>query len=324
MKHTFTLFLTLMSLVALPLSSISAQVDFEFCGSTFTVNCDGTVDVDLADNVNIYKVWNGGNLIAELNNFTNGPNVIYDPFNSAGPGLGNPVPPGENYYIDVQTEDCGDFVLNISEVLRENCPTHDDTPQTFEFCGSTFTVNCDGTVDVDLDENVFIYKVWNGGTLVAEWNNFTGPPVEYDPFNSADPGFGFPVPPGQNFYLDVQTEDCGVFVLNISQILRDNCGFALRDASDGPAMMQPLDKQTLNEKITAFPNPTSGDLTVKLPQVEDRYTISIYDFNGRLLEQRFSQGGNILLPFNRFVSGMYILDVRSNELLFTERIQVTK
>ncbi|MEL6658564.1 MAG: T9SS type A sorting domain-containing protein [Bacteroidota bacterium] len=298
-------------------TNLQAQFDFEFCGSTFTVNCDGTVNVDLAENVFIYKVWDGGNLIAEWNNFTPAPDVVYTPFVGGQPPFGNPVMPGQNVYLDVQTEDCGQFILNISRVIEDHCPP--DDPTSFTFCGSTFHVNCDGTVDVDLETNVFIYKVWDGPNLIVELNNFTGPPVIYFPFVGGQPPFGNPVLPGQNVYLDVQTEDCGQFILNISQVLSENCpGYLIGDFDDSEFVNAPNNAGV--EDLNVYPNPAIDQVTISLPIIDDNYRLQLLDLNGSVLRQQSISGGNQQLDLQGLPSGTYLLSAQSGDEVYTKRI----
>jgi len=109
-----------LSLAILGSANLNAQTS-TLCGtSTFTINCDGTVDVCLGDDVMIYKVWNGGNLIAVLNNYTNNPGIFVTCFTS-GVDFGNPVPPGQNYWVQVQTANGCVGELNISQYLATHC-----------------------------------------------------------------------------------------------------------------------------------------------------------------------------------------------------------
>lgn len=318
MKNWISTTMSIFAFLLLANTNLQAQFDFEFCGSTFTVNCDGTVNVDLAENVWIYKVWDGDELIAELNNFRDDvPDVFYFPF-VGGVDFGNPVGPGQNVYLDVQTEDCGQFILNISQVIAQNCP---QTGPSFEFCGSTFHVNCDGTVNVDLAENVWIYKVWDGPNLIAELNNFDAslPDVFYFPF-LAGVDFGNPVSPGQNVYLDVQTEDCGQFILNISDVLREFCGFLQADLDEFDDLN--TDRNTTGvDELTAYPNPAGSQITIGLPEIEGNYQVRMTDLNGRMLRQLSISGGNQQLDTSTLPQGIYILTAQNGDQVYTKRIQ---
>lgn len=344
MNKFFTnIFLAGLLLFCLSPSSLSAQFDYEFCGSTFHVNCDGTVEVDLNDQVFIYKVWDGDQLIVEFNNFTPGPNVITVPFIGGMPPNGNPVSADQNVYLDIQTT-CGNYILNISDILSEFCP--DVTPPTncFDVCGSEICIDCDGRVCVDLANNVDIYKVWNGGTLIAELNNYTGPSVIYDPFCSTDVG-GALVPPGENFYLDIQTTDCGNFTLNISAILSDNCPDFARDSPDRPPSRTELDDRTdrgdrggrksfgkpatdlagkLITGMTAFPNPVSGRLTIDLPLLEKNFDVRLLNMNGQVVTTYVTNGGRRNLDVSALPTGLYFLKATSGKENYTERIQVVR
>lgn len=167
MKTIFTIF-SMLSLAILGSVNLDAQT-FTLCGtSTFTIDCNGTVDVDLGDDVQIYKVMRNGVTFAELNNYNPGlPNVIYTPFNSADPGFGNviPVEPVTDVYsVQVQTTSgCVDD-YNITNYLNQNC-------LRFDLCGSTFNLEIDcmdesAVVDFNLLKTVEIFTVFNGGTPV--------------------------------------------------------------------------------------------------------------------------------------------------------------
>mgnify|MGYP001796530102 CR=1 FL=1 len=190
----------------------------------------------------------------------------------------------------------------------------------FEFCGSTFKVNCDGTVNVDLAENVFIYKVWDGPNLIAEWNNFTpAPNVIYTPFVGGQPPFGNPVQPGQNVYLDVQTEDCGQFILNISQVLSENCaGFLIGDFDDSEFSTAPSNASV--DELNAYPNPAIDQVTISLPIIDENYNLQLLDLNGSVLRQQSISGGNQQFDLQGLPSGTYLLSAQSGDKVYTKRI----
>jgi hypothetical protein len=301
-------------------STVFSQNTHQFFGSTFKVNCDGTIDVDLATDVQIYKVWNGPNLIVELNNFTSAPDVIYDPF-VGGKDFGCPVDPHENVYIQVFSSlQSQPFGLSISQELINNCPALG--PREFRFRGSTFTVNCDGTLDVDLFHNVQIYKVFSGGQVIAELNNHDNslPDVIYTPFvGGVD--FGNPVQPGQNISVQVQSS-CGIFTLDISDVLHENCPAFSSGNFFGNPNLTAVETASETKTLRAYPNPVSAELTLELPVIDGSYELSIYGSNGQLLESRPADSGRTTLDTNDLPAGLYFLKARHQDVEYTQKIQV--
>lgn len=119
----------------------------EYCGATWEVNCDGSLIVDLtnAQGIQIYKVFNGGNVVneppfgpVEFNNYDTNPfnDVPYIKF-STGPGnglpqFGNPIPKGENYYVYVNsTCDPSDVIINFSRILERYCSEYNPNSPNF-------------------------------------------------------------------------------------------------------------------------------------------------------------------------------------------------
>ncbi len=91
------------------------------CGSTFDARCNGTFDVDLADNVFRYKVFNHGTEILDLQ----GSQVLLTPFNTGDftTPSGDPVvirPEVDNFWVEIYAPGCLEIV-NLSDELYTYC-----------------------------------------------------------------------------------------------------------------------------------------------------------------------------------------------------------
>lgn len=179
-------------------------------------------------------------------------------------------------------------------------------------CGTEFTVICDadgngGTlVNAVFASDTWIFKVFDGGNVLIELNNYDSSkpnvPPSYDGMLSQDL-----VSPGSNVWVQVQTlNGACVGSLNISQACAN--------------------KRDLTEitNIAAYPNPTVSDVRLNLPTVEDQYTVSVYDLSGKVMNEFYSQGGNVLVDMNSLNAGLYILNVESKEYNYTEKVQLLK
>lgn len=326
MKNVFTLF-SFLSLAILGSANLNAQ-DFTLCGtSSFTINCNGTVDVVLGSDVMIYKVWNGGTLIAEFNNYNpsipNIPPFAVNPGFTSGVNFGNVVPVGQNYWVQVQTAGGCVDELNISQYLDDpaNCTR-------FDLCGSTFNVDVDcamgtATIDFNFLDNVEIFKAWDfndNPALQVELNNYDSNPFNNVPSglgNSATAGPDGIVNPGDNFYIEVVTSNGCNAGENISQILSAQfaqCGFKKENTIT----------EIEESEITVYPNPTIDNVKLDLPLIEDQYTIGIYDLSGKLISESISQGGTVSVEMTDLNAGVYILNILSEEYNHTERVQLVK
>jgi len=220
-KHITLLFILITSF------QLQAEAILPVCGSQaepgdrIVVFCDGSVLIDVADLTALSITVEGFTFNFGPGDFPSGPFLSTDVNNN------NLVTIADNASLTVTTS-CGQRTFPISQLLQTECVDQGIPPTTTVVTpcgGNVIKISCTGQVYIDLADDVWIYKVWNGGTKIAEWNNFD--PDEDDvittPFLATD--FGQLVPNGQNFFLDIQSPSCGQQNVNVSQILAENCGF---------------------------------------------------------------------------------------------------
>jgi len=184
--------------------------------------------------------------------------------------------------------------------------------QTFDRCGSTIVLNCDGSFIVIPDPDVMVLTLWTGGKNPVQFNNW-------------NPKFK-PVP--LCYYGTIPSDCTGNWWLGFNNCQSLNLSNALMDMgccsiSIGTNKGITTDKEAL--QIHAYPNPAiHSDVTLELPYAEETYTVSVFDLNGRLLVNKQSQGGKTTISTNNLGTGLYILRAESENYQYTEKIQLIK
>ncbi|QES88699.1 T9SS type A sorting domain-containing protein [Rhizosphaericola mali] len=84
-------------------------------------------------------------------------------------------------------------------------------------------------------------------------------------------------------------------------------------------------KNTINfsniQKVTRlYPNPTSGRITVEFTNALNNASIILTDMSGRTLQSTIKSGAQISLDLSSYPSGMYILQIKDNQTLFTQKV----
>lgn len=109
----------------------------------------------------------------------------------------------------------------------------------------------------------------------------------------------------------------------------DSWGISLTHAlfpqlCDDPAATEIEDVEDINTVI--YPNPTSGNVTVRLENSEiETAEIKVYDLNGKLLQVEQQKGSNeVTLNLSPLTSGMYIISVQTGNQNFTKKISLIK
>ena len=69
------------------------------------------------------------------------------------------------------------------------------------------------------------------------------------------------------------------------------------------------------EDIVAYPNPTTDDIQIIMPEIENLSNIQLqlFDLSGRLLQQERPSSSNTTLSLNNLAQGIYILKVTDNQ-----------
>ena len=82
--------------------------------------------------------------------------------------------------------------------------------------------------------------------------------------------------------------------------------------------------EQLNERLTVYPNPTEGDVTLELNNIEARATINLFDISGRVV---YTEGVFVGKNFKKtldlnVVPGSYILQLITEEGIATRKLEV--
>jgi extracellular elastinolytic metalloproteinase len=78
----------------------------------------------------------------------------------------------------------------------------------------------------------------------------------------------------------------------------------------------------LDSSIRLFPNPTNGQLTLFNENNMDIETITIFDFNGRTIQELVVEESSININFSiaNIAQGIYFVKIKTNEASFVKRV----
>jgi len=81
---------------------------------------------------------------------------------------------------------------------------------------------------------------------------------------------------------------------------------------------------TNSNKLTVFPNPTDGNVTISMPQVYSVAVVSVTDMMGRtILQKQLSAGlSSQSLNLSHLAAGSYILSVSTDKQVFTNKLVI--
>lgn len=84
----------------------------------------------------------------------------------------------------------------------------------------------------------------------------------------------------------------------------------------------PIIMEDVQINVKIYPNPTSGNLKIEIPDFKDNDNIlfQIYDLNGRLVMKSKGAGISNMLDLSRFANGTYILQMTRNNRSSSWRI----
>lgn len=109
----------------------------------------------------------------------------------------------------------------------------------------------------------------------------------------------------------------------------DKGGFSFRMDLTGCGVVPPTTKSAIagsdeSEALafTLFPNPTSGDFTVSLPNynVEAPAELALYDLNGKLISLNVAESEVVNMNISDLAAGVYYLKVNSNGEVRTQKL----
>lgn len=158
---------------------------------------------------------------------------------------------------------------------------------------------------VSCEDNYDFLRFYIDGSVKASWCG------ELDWTYAA-----FPVTEGQHTFRWTYAKDSYMSAGN---------DMAMIDMIVFPASSRPvaIDEISLHTDITLMPNPTSGQVSVVLPEtlMDQSVTFQLMDLSGRVLQSDNLQGGIATLSLQSYANGLYILKLlNDNTLLGTYKI----
>ena len=96
---------------------------------------------------------------------------------------------------------------------------------------------------------------------------------------------------------------------------RSNRHHNVSSASDG------LIEKTNSQNLSVYPNPSNGEYTISISNSNNQnYTYSVFDIKGDLVKEFVSSKSNIILDIHYLEDGIYILEIKSDDVLFKKQL----
>ena len=182
-------------------------------------------------------------------------------------------------------------------------------------CETSVNIDSDGSVTAFIGNDVTIFKVWNGGWLLAELNEFNGDviPSVINSIDQDSSSIDLPCQ-GGNFWISIECDT------NNDNYNDEQCFF---NASQNFACK--TSRTTLDtESVDIYPNPVVDFININLPFVEEVYTINVLDLSGKIVETTYSNGGEVMLSTENLNAGLCIVNVKSETKNYTQKLQIVK
>lgn len=71
-------------------------------------------------------------------------------------------------------------------------------------------------------------------------------------------------------------------------------------------------QKNATEYISVFPNPTTGNITIKLPTTQHKRTLSLYNTMGQLILEQTQVSESMLIPMENYAPGVYYIRVNAD------------
>lgn len=210
------------------------------------------------------------------------------------------------------------YTLNIGATpVTVTCPsTYDVSTNGTTGGAATIPFNTDikGLISPSGDLDHYRFVITTGGTITL---TLTTLPADYDLrlYNSAGTQVAISQNGGTsnetiNYTAAAGTYFARVYGYNnannatVCYTLRVNLGTATRE--------QELITDRQQPKLEVFPNPTSGNVNVRIPDIDGKVDIRVIDMYGRMVMQRNTTAVNTRMNIAGLPSGIYMLHVNRN------------
>ena len=149
------------------------------------------------------------------------------------------------------------------------------------------------TMNVDKSKTIYLSNA--SGEIISQ--------ASYDPHNTNE-SFGY------------QNDNAGNWVLfNVCEKITATPGKANGSIS---CFNSELEDAAVAEGYALYPNPANYDVTISSKSLMTG--ISIFDVNGRKLQQYIPNGNEITIELSTISQGVYILQIESEEGVYTEKL----
>lgn len=81
--------------------------------------------------------------------------------------------------------------------------------------------------------------------------------------------------------------------------------------------------QNSNDKFIVYPNPSNNQFSIRIKNENESGTMTLYDLNGRtILLKKFSNQSELTFETNNISNGVYSLNIQTEKINFTNRINI--
>jgi hypothetical protein len=125
-----------------------------------------------------------------------------------------------------------------------------------------------------------------------------------------------------NAFVDLgKTPD---FRLNTNSKVLENASFTSNKFRGGLAKEEEntnaISETTLGENIVIYPNPAKNNVTIKFGENTEMVNVRLLDLSGKLIQDHSTNGSNINLNIENLNTGVYLIQIISNNQSTTERL----
>lgn len=254
-------------------------------------------------------------------------------FNSAGTQIGSGTGSTATETVTLNNQAAGTYYIRIYGYNGANsatCYTITATATIVTGCASSYDVstngsasgaalipfntNITGLISPSGDNDYYRFVISTGGTATI---TLTTLPADYDiRLYSSDGTTQLAISQngGTTSETISRTYTAGTYYVRVygynNANNATNCytlRVALGTATKGEDMI------TLSNKINAYPNPVSGQLTIQMEQLKGMADIRVFDIYGKMVVQRTSTKTNTQLDMSKLPAGVYLVKVKDGE-----------
>ena len=252
-------------------------------------------------------------------------------YNSAGTSIGTGTSASANETVSLNNQPAGTYYIRIYGYNGANsatCYTITVTSTIVTGCSSSYDVSTNGTssgaalipLNTDIrglispsgDNDYYRFTITTGGTATI---TLTTLPADYDIRLYSSNGttqLAISQNGGTSGETITRTYTAGTYYVRVygynNANSATNC-YTLRVATGTATKEVPLITGT---SVTAFPNPATSLVTIRIPEVKGMADIRVVDMYGKQVLYRSSSQVNTQLDISRLAAGVYLVKVVNN------------